>query len=176
MKKFFMILCSVLGVGICTSAGCKDSSKSKIDFSTVQSLDVNRFMGQWYELARYDHKFERGMNHVTATYSIKDDGMIKVVNAGIKDGEAKQAEGKAKQPDPDDPGKLKVSFFLFFYSDYYILELDPDYSYVVVGSSTDKYLWIMSREKSLPAEVYDGIILRLQERGYDTSKLLTVEQ
>lgn len=176
MKKFFMILCSVLGVGICTSSGCKDSNKSEIDFSTVPSLDVSRFMGRWYELARYDHKFERGMTHVTATYILKDDGKIEVINEGIRDGVAKKAEGKAKQPDPNDPGKLKVSFFLFFYSDYYILELDPDYNYVVIGSSTDKYLWIMCREKTMPAEVYDGIIQRLQERGYDTSKLQTVEQ
>lgn len=84
------------------------------------------------------------MNRVTATYTLLDNGRIEVLNAGYKDGKYKEIKGKAKQPDAADPGKLKVSFFLWFYADYYVLDIDPDYRYVLVGSSSDKYLWIMS--------------------------------
>ena len=117
------------------------------------------------------------MTHVTADYSLREDGKISVVNRGIKDGEAKEAIGKAKQPDPTHfPGKLKVSFFLWFYSDYYVLEVDEDYQYAVVGSSTDKYLWILSRTPELPYYVVSDLIDRLQKRGYNTEKLVWVEQ
>ncbi|MFW5757035.1 MAG: lipocalin family protein, partial [Tangfeifania sp.] len=119
-----------------------------MDFSTVQELDLKRYMGKWYEIARFDHRFERNLVGVTATYSLRDDGKIKVVNAGYKnnlDGKYKETVGKAKQPNPEEPGKLKVSFFLFFYADYYILELDAEYQWALIGSSSDKYLWILSR-------------------------------
>ena len=147
-----------------------------VDNSTVKQLDLERFMGRWYEIARYDHRFERGMSHVTATYSLLGDGRIRVVNEGVKDGKHKTARGKGKQPDASQPGKLKVSFFLWFYADYYVLDIAPDYSYVLVGSSSDKYLWIMSRTPSLPRPVLDSLLAKLRRRGYDTSKLIFVEQ
>lgn len=143
---------------------------------TVSSLDISRFMGTWYEIARYDQFFEKGMTRVTATYSLKLNGKIKVVNAGYKNGKPKQITGKAYQPDPSDPGKLKVSFFLWFYSDYYILELDPDYQYVVIGSSSEKYLWIMSRTSTIPDAVCSRLLQKLKDRGYDTDKLVFVSQ
>lgn len=92
------------------------------------------------------------MTHVAATYSLQENGSIKVKNEGYKNGKHKEVEGRAKQPNPADPGKLKVSFFLWFYSDYYVLDIDPDYRYVLIGSSSDKYLWIMSRDKTLSKE------------------------
>ena len=147
-----------------------------VDNSTVKQLDLERFMGRWYEIARYDHRFERGMSHVTATYSLLGDGRIKVVNEGVRNGKRKVARGKGKQPDASQPGKLKVSFFLWFYADYYVLDIAPDYSYVLVGSSSDKYLWIMSRTKTLPRPVLDSLLAKLRRRGYDTSKLIFVEQ
>lgn len=139
-------------------------------------FDVRRFMGKWYEIARYDHRFEKGMTHVTATYSLQENGSIKVKNEGYKNGKHKEVEGRAKQPNLVDPGKLKVSFFLWFYSDYYVLDIDPDYRYVLIGSSSDKYLWIMSRDKTLSKEKQAELLDKLRVRGYDTEKLLFVDQ
>ena len=171
MKKVILILCAFLGL-----AGCRSSQNANLDNSTVPTLDVERFMGRWYEIARYEHRFEKDMTHVTATYTLQDDGKIEVLNEGTRDGERKQAKGRAKQPDANDPGKLKVSFFLFFYSDYYIMDIDPDYRYALIGSSTDKYLWILSRDKQLPQDVLDSLLAQLRRRGYDTDRLVFVRQ
>lgn len=146
------------------------------DNSTTPTLDIRRFMGRWYEIARYEHRFEKGMTHVSATYTLSVNGKIEVLNEGLKEGKHKQIKGRAKQPNPQDPGKLKVSFFLWFYSDYYVLYIDPEYRYLLVGSSSDKYLWIMSREKSLAKETLDQLIDKLRMRGYNTDKLLFVAQ
>lgn len=146
------------------------------DNSTTPTLDIQRFMGRWYEIARFEHRFEKGMTHVSATYTLSGNGKIEVLNEGLKEGKHKQIKGRAKQPNPQDPGKLKVSFFLWFYSDYYVLYIDPEYRYLLVGSSSDKYLWIMSREKSLAKETLDQLIDKLRVRGYDTDKLLFVAQ
>lgn len=146
------------------------------DNSTTPTLDIQRFMGRWHEIARYEHRFEKGMTHVSATYTLSGNGKIEVLNEGLKEGKHKQIKGRAKQPNPQDPGKLKVSFFLWFYSDYYVLYIDPEYRYLLVGSSSDKYLWIMSREKSLAKETLDQLIDKLRVRGYDTDKLLFVAQ
>ncbi len=150
-----------------------------MDFSTVQELDLERYMGTWYEIARFNHRFERNLVGVTATYSLRDDGKITVINAGYKnslDGKFKKSKGKAKQPNPDDPGKLKVSFFLFFYADYYILELDENYQWALVGSSSANYLWILSRNPKLDQETLDCILKKARERGYNTDELILVEQ
>lgn len=171
MKHILIFLCALLGFG-----SCQSSNNTEIDNRTVQTFDVSRFMGKWYEIARYDHRFEKNMTRVTATYTLLPNGRIKVLNAGYKDGKYKEIKGKAKQPDPNDPGKLKVSFFLWFYADYYVLDIAPDYSYVLVGSSSDKYLWIMSRTPALPRPVLDSLLAKLRRRGYDTSKLIFVEQ
>lgn len=146
------------------------------DNSTTPTLDIQRFMGRWYEIARYEHRFEKGMTHVSATYTLSGNGKIEVLNEGLKEGKHKQIKGRAKQPNPQDPGKLKVSFFLWFYSNYYVLYIDPEYRYLLVGSSSDKYLWIMSREKSLAKETLDQLLDKLRVRGYDTDKLLFVAQ
>lgn len=174
MKNILLLLCAFLGLSGCHAA--QDSNTQTIDNSTVPVFDLRRFMGQWYEIARYEHRFEKGMTHVTATYSLQEDGSIKVKNEGYKNGKHKEIEGRAKQPDPADPGKLKVSFFLWFYSDYYVLDIDPDYRYVLIGSSSDKYLWIMSRDKTLSKEKQAELLDKLRVRGYDTEKLLFVDQ
>ena len=129
-------------------------------------------MGCWYEIARYENRFEKGMTNVTATYTLLPNGKIRVENKGIKNDRYRKATGRAKQPDPENnPGKLKVAFFLWFYADYYILDLDPDYRYAIIGSSSDKYLWILSREKTLPAPLLHKLLNRIKKRGYDTTKL-----
>ncbi|HKK81782.1 MAG TPA: lipocalin family protein, partial [Prolixibacteraceae bacterium] len=113
---------------------------------------------------------------VTATYSIRPDGKIKVLNQGYKNGKLQRAEGKAKLSSPDTPRKLKVSFFLFFYAPYNILELDEDYTYALIGSETDDYLWILSRSPQMKPENYQMLLKKAEDRGYDTSKLIEVEQ
>lgn len=158
---------------------CK-TQKNMIDNTVVKELNVQKYLGIWYEIARFDHSFERGLVGVTANYSMRDDGKINVLNSGYKnslDGKFSQATGKAKIPDPiNDPAKLKVSFFLFFYGDYYVLELDKDYQWAVIGSSSDKYLWILSRMPQMEKELYNELLDKLQKRGYDVSKLIKVEQ
>ncbi len=117
-----------------------------MDKTTVKQLDLERYLGTWYEIARFDHRFERGLVGVTANYSLRDDGKIKVVNEGYKktlDGKHDVAVGKAKTT--DDPGRLKVSFFWIFYADYLVLELGENYQWALIGSTSDKYLWILSR-------------------------------
>ena len=144
-----------------------------------RELDIDGYLGIWYEIARYDHSVERGLEGVTATYSMRKDGKIKVVNAGFKgglDGKRSKAVGKAKVPDPNVPSKLKVSFFLWFYGDYYVMELDKEYQWAVIGSRSDNFLWILSRTPKMDSGIYNELISRLQKRGYDTSKLIKVLQ
>ena len=160
-------------------SGCK-TEKMTIDNSTVKDLDLERYLGKWYEIARYPNSFEKDLVGVTAEYSLRKDGKIKVINSGYKNelgGKFKKAIGKAKVPNPDDPAKLKVSFFWIFYSDYFVMELDEkNYSWAVVGSSSPKYLWILSREPSISKTLLDDIKSRIEKRGYDPSKLLMVKQ
>ena len=106
-----------------------------------------------------------------------DDGKIRVVNRGIKNGRTKEIIGKAKQPDPVRfPGRLKVSFFLWFYADYYILELGDKYQYAVIGSSSDKYLWILSRTRQMEFSILKKLLRNIEQRGYDLSRLVFIEQ
>lgn len=178
-KNTFKIIAVFILIAVFSNFGCQSKTPDDMDFSTVNELDLERYMGKWYEIARFDHRFERNLVGVTATYSLRDDGKITVINAGYKnsfDGKYKKSKGKAKQPNPDEPGKLKVSFFLFFYADYYILELDKEYQWALIGSSSDKYLWILSRTPQVSQETLDKILSKARERGYDTSRLIWVPQ
>jgi lipocalin len=148
-----------------------------IDKTVVKELDIERYLGKWYEIARFDHRFERGLVGVTAEYAFRKDGKIKVVNSGFKhtlDGKRSEAIGKAKIPDKREPAKLKVSFFWFFYGDYWVLELDNDYQWAVVGSSSDNYLWILSRNPNRGDRLCGELLNGLTTRGYDTSKLIRI--
>ncbi len=151
------------------------------DHTTVPELDVKRYMGLWYEVARYENRFERGLVEVTAKYTLRPNGTIRVENRGYKRSLpydiAQSSTGRAKIPNPARPGELRVSFFLNFYSDYYVLELDKeDYSYALVGSSSDNYLWILSRTPQLSDENKKILLDAACRRGYDTEKLLWTEQ
>lgn len=172
MKKHFYSILFLL-VAIPFSA-CSKSDKS-YDNTPVTQFDLSRFLGKWYEIARYDHKFERDMQAVTAEYSLADNGMVKVLNSGFRDGELETAEGKAKQPDPENnPAHLRVSFFWFFYSDYNILMLGEDYSYALIGSKSADYLWILAREPRLDENLKTAILDEARRRGYDTDALIWV--
>lgn len=149
------------------------SSSLTVDNSTVSTVDVNQYLGYWYEIARFDHKFERGLEECTATYTLQSNGTIKVTNKGKKNGEWKTSVGKAKITDTT--GLLRVSFFGPFYSDYRIMMLAPDYSFALVGGSSDDYLWILSRTPQLKESVCEEIIREARRRGYKTDNLIWVK-
>jgi apolipoprotein D and lipocalin family protein len=144
----------------------------------VSGFDLNRYLGKWYEIARLPNSFEKDLVNVTATYSLRDNGKVKVINEGYKktkNGKHSIAEGKAKFAKSPDKGYLRVSFFWIFYSDYIIVELDPEYKYAMVASS-HKYLWILSREPEMDNTVLDELVKRAQELGFDTGRLYFTPQ
>ncbi len=147
------------------------------DNSTVDTFDLSRYLGEWYEIARYNHSFERGMDNTMAEYILQDDGKVFVLNTGWKNGKFEVAEGKAKYKDPEgNPGALKVSFFLFFYSEYNVMMVDENYQISLVGSKAEKYLWILSRTPVPDPDLLEMVLAEAEARGYDTSKLIWVDQ
>lgn len=166
MKKL-----NALSVLLCRMVGC---SKLTVDNSVVTNIDLNRYLGSWYEIARFDHRFERGMHQTKATYVLREDGKVGVLNTGTKNGKSSQAKGVAKRT--DNPGLLRVSFWRPFYSDYRIMLIDDDYQYALVGSGNDDYLWILSRTPQISGEIKDKILAEANRRGYDTGKLIWVRQ
>ena len=156
------------------------SSAQKVnEMNLAENVDLDRYVGTWYEIARFPHRFEEGLVGVTATYNLNENGRIEVINQGFKgslDGELSRAVGKAKVAKSGNPAHLRVSFFWIFYADYLILELDADYQFVMVGSSSDKYLWILAREPQLDEKTYTMLVSKALERGYDVSKLVRVPQ
>ena len=166
MKKMFFMALAAMFFSACDA--------TEIDNSTVKAVDLNRYLGSWYEIAKYDHVFERGLDYAMANYTLREDGKIDVLNTGIKDGRAKDAKGIAKTTNI--PGLLKVSFFGPFYSDYRILMLDTNYQYALVGGSNENYLWILSRTPQLDDATRSLILAEAEKRGYNTSKLVWVKQ
>lgn len=168
---FVLVVIALLIVGAVYGMGT-----DSVDRHTVKSLDINRYMGDWYEIARYDHPFERGLVEVKATYRMGTNGRIEVVNCGTdyRSERCRVARGRAKLTPV--PGKLRVSFFLFFYSDYNVMELDGEYRWAVVGSRSAKQLWILSREPVLPGRTLNHILQLVERRGYRSARLLFVEQ
>lgn len=150
------------------------STKTTVDNSTVKSLDINRFMGRWYEIARFNHKFERDMQQVTTMYSIENNGRLKIVNQGFRKGKWKTSEGKGKLTDT--PGLIRVSFWGPFYSDYRVMMLAPDYSYALIGGDSDNYLWFLSRSPQMSQDTRNLLLNEAQRRGYDTNNLIWVDQ
>lgn len=163
----------LLAILIATSQAKAANAPKELDRTTVDSLDLDRYLGTWYEIARKPHFFEKGMSYVTATYTLQPDGSIEVVNKGIKNGKPKTSRGKAKTT--DQPGRLKVTFFLFP-AEYNVLEVGPEYEYAVVGGSNGNYLWILSRTPALDDALLEAIYGRLAERGYDLSNVTMVPQ
>ncbi len=150
-----------------------------MDYSTEQNIALERYMGFWYEIARFNHRFEKGLQGVTATYTLLDNGKINVNNAGYKGslkGNFTSSYAKAKIKNPAVPGHLKVFFIPFFGADYLILELDPNYQWALVGSSTPNYLWILSRTPQMDDSLYQNILEKAKQRGYAIEKLIRVEQ
>lgn len=160
--------------------GCAGNSKLDKCPETVDQVDLQKYAGKWYEIARFDHSFERGMVGVTATYTILPNGEIEVLNEGYQNsfhGKLKSVKGKARIPDLSKPGRLKVSFFWFFESDYLILELDQkEYQYVLISGSSKNYLWILSRTPQMNKEVYDMLVEKAKLKAFPVEKILLVPQ
>ena len=145
----------------------------------VANFELNRYLGKWYEIARLDHSFERGLERITAEYSVRDDGGISVINRGysIEDDEWKVAEGKAYFVGDETKGYLKVSFFGPFYGSYVVFEIDQEgYEYAFVSGPDTSYLWLLSRTPQLQQEIIEKFKRTSKELGFDTSKLIFVNQ
>jgi apolipoprotein D and lipocalin family protein len=147
--------------------------------SPVKDFDSNKYLGKWYEIARLDHSFERGLNSISAEYSLRDDGGVRVINRGfsIAGNKWKETEGKAYFVNGQDQGHLKVSFFGPFYSSYVVFELDKDkYQYAFVAGYNKSYLWLLSRTPTVNKDLIDQFVFRGKDLGFDTDKLIFVEQ
>lgn len=146
------------------------------DIKPVSPFELSKYLGKWYEIARLPAWFERDMTHVTATYTLKKNGKVRVENAGNRKGKRKVAIGKAKFAKETNAGYLKVAFFWNFYADYKIIELDTvNYRYAMVGSSLD-YLWILCREPKLDKGILDSLVDKAQKLGFDTRNLYYTPQ
>ena len=177
LKNFLKIITPIaigaIGITIINSCSIKIPEKAE----PIKNFNADKYLGKWYEIARKDFKFEKDLNQTTANYSKNDDGSIKVVNRGYNyvKNEWKESIGEAKFIGSDKEARLKVSFFKPFWSGYNVVELDDNYKYaLVVGKNLD-YLWILSREKTIPNDVKDKFLKKAQNIGYDTSDLIWVE-
>ncbi len=144
----------------------------------VTGFDAQRYLGTWYEIARLDHSFERGLQNVSASYSFRDDGSIRVINRGFNSakGVSKDVEGTAKFVGPDDTGHLKVSFFGPFYSSYVVFSLDQEYQVAYVSGYNQNYLWLLARTPTVSAPEKARFVSAAKERGFDVSGLIWVSQ
>lgn len=161
MKKWLLLCLSAL-LGYAT------------ELPTVSSVDLARYLGRWYEIARFDHRFERGCSDVEAFYTLREDGMIGVVNRCHLHAEnrTKEANGRAYIVDETSNAKLKVTFFWPFYGNYWIIDLAEDYRYAVVSEPSKEYFWILSRTPEMAQEDLDHILSSASTLGFDTSKLI----
>jgi len=151
-------------------------SKPTLPLATAQEVSLPKYLGTWYEIARYENRFEKGCVGASATYTMEKD-FIRVINRCFDERGAKidEAQGKAYVVENSGNAKLRVSFFWPFYGDYWILDLASDYRYVVVGEPSRKYLWILAREKTLREEDTRAILEVLPTLGYDASKLYWIK-
>ena len=170
-RYFFIVLLASLSL-----FGCTGSPEGVYPVKTFQ---LPEYLGSWYEIARLDHSFERGMSSVTATYSMRDDGGVKVLNKGFKEDSQEwgEAEGKAYFVDSSDVGHLKVSFFGPFYGSYIIFELDNlDYQYAFVSGMNTDYLWLLARTPKVSDELIEHFVKSASALGFDTEQLIFVDQ
>lgn len=169
MRKLLFGLASLL------LSGCMGMPQN---IAPVQDFELDSYLGEWFEIARLDHSFERGLDHVTANYSLRDDGGVTVTNRGfsIEKKAWKEAEGRAFFVNDQDEGFFKVSFFGPFYSSYVIFDLDKEnYQYAFVSGYNTSYLWLLSRTPTVDEDIKAKFITRAQEAGFDIDKLIFVE-
>ena len=172
MKSLILILTMVF-------ASFAQASYPQLD--TVENVDIQRYLGKWYEIARFDQKFQKNCTAVTAEYKLRKNGTIKVINKCRKfnpKGKLKVAIGRARVTNKNTNAKLRVQFFLrflnigFLSGNYWILDLGEDYEYALIGDPSRKYLWILSRTKEMDERTYLSLVQKAETLGFDTSKLL----
>lgn len=168
LTKAVLLTTFVLTLNACKSVKVPDGVE------VVENFEAKKYMGEWYEIARFDFKFEKDMSNVTANYTLNDDGSVKVVNKGYNYVKQKwqEKEGKAKFIDRKDQGALKVSFFGPFYSGYNVVAMDPNYENVLVFGETTDYIWILSRNKTIPEKVKQKFLDKAKAKGYDLNRLV----
>ncbi|MEJ2596100.1 MAG: lipocalin family protein [bacterium] len=172
----FIKLFGILSI-IYLSYACSGHMKP---MKTVENVDLDRYLGTWYEIARLPNRFEKGLVCVTAEYSLREDGKIRVVNRGHKEKDrtkVKEATGKAWRPDKKEPGRLKVQFFWPFSGGYYIFHLDTlNYQYALVGEPGRDYFWLLSRTPEIDESLYKELMGFAEANGYDTAKFYKTPQ
>lgn len=143
----------------------------------IKPFDLDRYLGTWYEIARFDYRFERNLNNTTANYTRNEDGTVKVINRGFNyvKGAWKEAQGRAKFVGEPTEARLKVSFFGPFYGGYNVVALDADYTYALIAGSSLEYMWILARTKTIPDEVKEEYVRIAREIGFNTDELIWVE-
>lgn len=146
----------------------------------VPGVDLERYQGTWYEIARLPNRFEEGLTCVSANYTLQADGSITVRNSGVKENDRSQTkniEGKARVPDATDPARIKVTFFWPFSGDYQIIALDTlNYQYALVGNPSRKFLWILAREKSLSESTINQLLTQAKQQGFATENVVRIDQ
>ncbi len=174
-QRFSCFSCVLLVAVLSANTACVGVPE---DITVVQNFQLERYLGRWYEIARLDHSFERGLSRVTADYSLRDDGGIRVINRGFNAQEQQwaEAEGRGYFVDKPDKGQLKVSFFGPFYGAYNIIDLDKeDYAWSLVAGPNRDYLWILSRKPVLPAGIQSRLIETAAALGFATDELIFVQ-
>ena len=174
MHRTGLLLTLTFGIAL---VGCSKTTTERLQLpplEAVPKVELERYLGTWYEIASYPQRFQEGCTGTTATYTLRSDGEIDVLNKCRKsalDGPEDVAEGRARVVDRTSKAKLEVSFFGPFWGDYWIIDLGPDYEYAVVGHPSRDYLWILSRTPTLDDDTYQGILTRLEEKGYTLEPL-----
>lgn len=175
--RMFSAAASILFLAACSGQPVNRDATTPL--KTVDHVDIGRYLGRWYEIARFPNRFEKNCEGVTADYSRRDDGLISVVNTchkGAPDGQARTANGRARIVDMITNAKLKVSFFGPFWGDYWVIGLAEDYSLALVGEPSGRYLWILARTPTISETARDTALSDLKAMGYNTDALYFTEQ
>ena len=179
MLRPIHILISFIFIGLLLASCSSVPVRKDPPLAVVAHVDTKKYLGRWYEIARYPHSFEENCYAVTADYKLQDDGSIQVINRcreGALDGELKEAVGKAYIVDSQTNAKLEVTFFWPFYGDYWIIDLAEDYQYAVVSEPDRQYLWILSRTPTMDTSLYKRLTSKLKGNGFDLSFLTKTPQ
>jgi len=163
-----VLIASGLWLSACSNVGVPEG------IEPVENFQLERYLGRWYEIARLDHSFERGLDRVTAEYQMRDDGGVRVINRGYhtEKGRWEEAEGKAYFVGEETVGELKVSFFGPFYGGYNIFELHPNYEYALVAGPDRSYFWILAREPDMDPALLEELVARAEALGFETDALI----
>jgi apolipoprotein D and lipocalin family protein len=176
MLKIVIVIIAVIALGALFS-GCATSSGVPT-LKTVAHVELSRYVGTWHEIARYPNSFQKGCIGSTATYTLREDGEIDVINRcrDDRDGSLREAKGRAWVVDPTSNARLKVSFFWPFRGDYWIIDLGNDYEFAVVGAPSRKYLWVLSRTLLMDDDVFNGIMQRIEQLGFERDRVVKSTQ